>query len=196
MGLIGCGRRGSQIWTIFPHQRQVEAAAVCDVYAPYREACGAGKDVYLLREAALADGGRRAQDARGGAKVRSRRADREPATVRLSLSAGEVHSIDAGFMRNALGSGGGQGRGPRGAPIRNFPECLKTRERPNADVEEGCLTVVMCDLYKRSSAGLCVKRSSGKRFEALGKRTGCWHDPAGDLGSWGKASGDGSSPNH
>jgi hypothetical protein len=37
MGLIGCGNRGSQIWSIFLKQPEVEPVAVCDVYTPYRD---------------------------------------------------------------------------------------------------------------------------------------------------------------
>jgi hypothetical protein len=37
MGLIGCGNRGSPIWSIFLKQPEVEPVAVCDVYTPYRD---------------------------------------------------------------------------------------------------------------------------------------------------------------
>jgi hypothetical protein len=30
--------------------------------------------------------------------------------------------------------------------VRNFLDCVKTRERPNADVEEGHLSATMCHL--------------------------------------------------
>jgi predicted dehydrogenase len=32
------------------------------------------------------------------------------------------------------------------AHVRNFLDCVKSRKRPNADVEEGCATAVMCHL--------------------------------------------------
>jgi len=33
-----------------------------------------------------------------------------------------------------------------GAHARNFLDCIKTRRKPNADVEEGHLSAVMCHL--------------------------------------------------
>lgn len=37
MGFIGAGNRGSQLLTMFRSNKDVEVAAICDVYAPYRE---------------------------------------------------------------------------------------------------------------------------------------------------------------
>jgi len=37
MGFIGVGNRGSQLLTMFRSNEDVEVAALCDVYAPYRE---------------------------------------------------------------------------------------------------------------------------------------------------------------
>jgi predicted dehydrogenase len=37
MGFIGVGNRGSQLLTMFRSNKDVEVAAMCDVYAPYRE---------------------------------------------------------------------------------------------------------------------------------------------------------------
>ena len=37
MGFIGVGNRGSQLLTLFHDNKDVEIAAICDVYAPYRE---------------------------------------------------------------------------------------------------------------------------------------------------------------
>jgi hypothetical protein len=33
-----------------------------------------------------------------------------------------------------------------GAHVRNFLDCVKSRKRPNADIEQGHLTAVMCHL--------------------------------------------------
>lgn len=37
MGFIGVGNRGSQLLTLFNDNKDVEIAAVCDIYAPYKE---------------------------------------------------------------------------------------------------------------------------------------------------------------
>lgn len=37
MGFIGVGNRGSQLLTLFNDNKDVEVAAICDVYAPYKE---------------------------------------------------------------------------------------------------------------------------------------------------------------
>lgn len=37
MGFIGVGNRGSQLLTLFNDNKDVEIAAICDAYAPYRE---------------------------------------------------------------------------------------------------------------------------------------------------------------
>lgn len=37
MGFIGVGNRGSQLLTMFRDNKDVEVAAICDVYAPYRD---------------------------------------------------------------------------------------------------------------------------------------------------------------
>jgi predicted dehydrogenase len=154
MGLIGCGNRGSQIWKIFLNRPEVEPAAVCDVYAPYREgwkeksgsevrayrdfrellaqrdidavaiatpdhwhalmtveACRAGKDVYCEKPLSLTvDDGRKMLAAarkydrivQTGSQQRSGVHYQQAVDLIREGKLGEVHSIDAGFMRNAL----------------------------------------------------------------------------------------------
>jgi predicted homoserine dehydrogenase-like protein len=41
VGLIGCGGRGMQVLSSFVAHPEVEIAAVCDVYAPFREKAAA-----------------------------------------------------------------------------------------------------------------------------------------------------------
>jgi predicted dehydrogenase len=153
MGLIGCGNRGSQIWSIFLKQPEVEPVAVCDVYAPYLEkwkegsgagvraykdfrellaqrdidavaiatpdhwhaymtvkACEAGKDVYCEKPLSLTvlDGRKMLDAARKhdrvvqtGCQQRSGLHYQQAMELIRGGKMGEVHSIDAGFMRNA-----------------------------------------------------------------------------------------------
>jgi predicted dehydrogenase len=154
MGLIGCGNRGSQIWSIFLKQPEVEPVAVCDVYTPYRDAwkeksgpnvraykdfrellaqrdidavaiatpdhwhalmmvqaCEAGKDVYCEKPLSLtvADGRKMLDAARKhdrlvqtGCQQRSGEHYQRAVELIRAGKLGEVHTIDAGFMRNAI----------------------------------------------------------------------------------------------
>lgn len=154
MGLIGCGNRGSQIWSIFLKQPEVEPVAVCDVYTPYRDtwkeksgpnvraykdfrellaqkdidavaiatpdhwhafmtvkACEAGKDVYCEKPLSLTvlDGRKMLDAARKhdrvvqtGCQQRSGEHYQQAVDLIRAGKMGEVHTIDASFMRNAI----------------------------------------------------------------------------------------------
>ena len=154
MGLVGCGNRGRQIWSVFLQQPNMEPTAVCDVYELYRkhmkeesgpnvreykdlrellaspgidavavttpdhwhalitvQECEAGKDVYCEKPLSLTvdDGQKMLVAARKhdrvvqtGSQQRSGEHYERAVEMIHAGKLGEVHTIDAGFMRNAI----------------------------------------------------------------------------------------------
>lgn len=54
--------------------------------------------------------------------------------------------------------------------MRNFLDCVKSRQRPNADVEEGHLTAVMCHLGNIATRIGKLLRWDTEREEIIGDR--------------------------
>jgi predicted dehydrogenase len=61
------------------------------------------------------------------------------------------------------------------AHVRNFLDCVKSRKRPNADVEEGHLTAVMCHLGNISTRlGRSLNWDAGKEAIVNDSEAGEW----------------------
>jgi hypothetical protein len=57
-----------------------------------------------------------------------------------------------------------------GNHARNFLDCVKSRKRPNADIEEGYRTVVMCHLGNIATKLGRTLRWDGAKEEIIGDR--------------------------